>query len=235
MNAQFDSALAAAGDCQSLRSTPSARSGIDSSERQLVIRAQAGDRRAFDLLALKYQGQLLNVAYRYCRNVADAEDIMQAVLLRAYQGVRSFRGECAFYTWLHRIAINSSKNALARRARDPMVLSLEMLEDEQTSEFAEHFQDTNSPEAIAIKDEVRSAVSNAMQNLPREFRSAIELREIEGMSYDDIALAMNSPVGTVRSRISRARDAIDRELSEVSHGGLGRRARRVRDVMQEMA
>lgn len=222
MNAQLNLAPDPAGDSRSQSSVPSWRPRADSRERQLVTRAQAGDRRAFDLLALKYQGQLLNVAYRYCHNVADAEDIAQAALLRAYQGIRSFRAECAFYTWLHRIAINSSKNALARRARDPVVLSLEMLEDEQSSEFSEHVQDTNSPEAIAIKDEVRTAVSKAMHNLPREFRLAIELREIEEMSYDDIALAMNSPVGTVRSRISRARDAIDRELITVSQAGLGR-------------
>ena len=194
----------------------------DASDLSLVQRVQHGDRGAFDVLVLKYQHKVVKLVMRYVRNPAEAEDIAQDAFIKAYRALPQFRGDSAFYTWLYRIAINTAKNAVVARDRNPVDFDLDMTNNEESYEMQGRLKDSETPEALVLTDEIRTTVNNAIANLPDDLREAIVLRELEGLSYEEIAARMDCPVGTVRSRIFRAREAIDGRLREVFEGGLGR-------------
>ena len=181
-------------------------------DQQLVERAQRGDKRAFELLVLKYQRKLGRLLSRFVRDPAEVEDVTQEAFIKAYRALPGFRGERAFYTWLYRIGINTAKNylvALGRRA--PTTTGFDN-EEAEGFEDADQLRDANTPESEMEGKEIAATVNRAMDALPKDLRTAITLREIEGLSYEEIASVMNCPVGTVRSRIFRARDAIAAEL-----------------------
>jgi RNA polymerase sigma-70 factor, ECF subfamily len=194
----------------------------DASDLSLIRRVQRGDRSAFDVLVLKYQHKVVKLVMRYVRNAAEAEDIAQDAFIKAYRALPQFRGDSAFYTWLYRIAINTAKNAVVARSRNPVDFDLDMTNAEESYEMQGRLKDSETPEALVLTDEIRTVVNAAIANLPEDLRAAIVLRELEGLSYEEIAVTMDCPVGTVRSRIFRAREAIDGRLREVFEGGLGR-------------
>ena len=194
----------------------------DVSDLSLVRRVQRGDRGAFDALVLKYQHKLVKLVMRYVRNPAEAEDIAQEAFIKAYRALPQFRGDSAFYTWLYRIAINTAKNAVVSRDRSPIEYDLDRNNTEESYDMQGRMKDSETPEALVLTDEIRSTVKAAIDSLPDDLKTAIVLRELDGLSYEEIAAAMDCPVGTVRSRIFRAREAIDRRLREVFEGGLGR-------------
>jgi len=194
----------------------------DASDLSLVRRVQRGERGAYDLLVLKYQHKVVKLVMRYLRNPADAEDVAQEAFVKAYRALPQFRGDSAFYTWLYRIAINTAKNALAARERNPVSYELDLQGTDDSSDVVGRLKDPETPEGLALTEEIRDTVNHAIGELPEDLRTAIVLRELEGMSYEEIAASMDCPVGTVRSRIFRAREAIDRRLREVFDGGLGR-------------
>ena len=194
----------------------------DASDLSLVQRVQRGDKGAFDVLVLKYQHKVVKLVMRYVRNAAEAEDIAQDAFIKAYRALPQFRGDSAFYTWLYRIAINTAKNAVVARSRNPVDFDLDMTNAEESYEMQGRLKDSETPEALVLTDEIRTVVNAAIANLPEDLRAAIVLRELEGLSYEEIAVTMDCPVGTVRSRIFRAREAIDGRLREVFEGGLGR-------------
>lgn len=196
------------------------------SERALVDRARQGDARAFELLVRKYRPRLIALATRYTHDASDAEDVVQEALVKAHRGLSDFRGECAFYTWLYRITINSARNVLQSRVRERACICSGGIDFEQLREGAISSQDLETPEELTLTEDIRATVNAALQSLPEVHRTAIMLRELEGMSYEQIAAAMGTPVGTVRSRVFRARELIDRELRQVFEGGLGRKSRR---------
>jgi RNA polymerase sigma-70 factor, ECF subfamily len=177
-------------------------------DQQLVERAQRGDKRAFELLVEKYQRKLGRLLARFIRDPAEVEDVTQEAFIKAYRALPAFRGDSAFYTWLYRIGINTAKNylmALGRRA--PTSTEVEA-QDAEGFEDAEQLRDINTPESMLLSKEIATTVNATIEELPEELRTAIQLREIEGMSYEDIARIMDCPIGTVRSRIFRAREAI---------------------------
>jgi RNA polymerase sigma-70 factor (ECF subfamily) len=177
-------------------------------DRQLVIRAQRGDKRAFELLVEKYQRKLARLLARLIRDPSEVEDVAQEAFVKAYRALPSFRGDSAFYTWLYRIGINTAKNylmAMGRRA--PTSTDVEA-EDAEGYEEGEQLRDINTPESVMLSKEIAATVNAAIDGLPEELRTAIQLRELEGMSYEEIARIMDCPIGTVRSRIFRAREAI---------------------------
>jgi RNA polymerase sigma-70 factor, ECF subfamily len=190
--------------------TPGSKRG-GSADLALVQRVKQGDRAAFDLLVAKYQHKILNLIMRYVKDPSEAMDVAQEAFLKAYRAVPAFRGDSAFYTWLYRIAINTAKNHLVAARRRPINLEIELSETEGFEPFAA-LRDIDSPESLALTDEIGEVINEAVEELPDELRTAILLREIEGMSYEEIAEAMDCPVGTVRSRIFRAREAIDKKL-----------------------
>jgi RNA polymerase sigma-70 factor (ECF subfamily) len=194
----------------------------DASDLSLVRRVQRGDKGAFDALVLKYQHKLVKLVMRYVRNPAEAEDIAQEAFIKAYRALPQFRGDSAFYTWLYRIAINTAKNAVVSRDRSPIEYDLDRNSSDESYDMQARMKDPDTPEGLVLTDEIRSTVNAAIDALPEDLRTAIVLRELEGLSYDEIATAMDCPVGTVRSRIFRAREAIDKRLREVFEGGLGR-------------
>ena len=194
----------------------------DTGDLSLVRRVQRGDKSAFDLLVRKYQHKVVKLVMRYMRDPADAEDVAQEAFIKAYRALPQFRGDSAFYTWLYRIAINTAKNAIVSRGRSPIDYDLDLQNPEESYEAQSRLADTATPEALVLTEEIRSIVNAAIGALPEDLRTAIVLRELEGMSYEEIAASMDCPVGTVRSRIFRAREAIDRKLAEVFEGGLGR-------------
>jgi RNA polymerase sigma-70 factor, ECF subfamily len=183
----------------------------DDSDQQLVERVQAGDKAAFDLLVRKYQHRVLKLVSRFVSDAAEAEDVAQEAFLKAYRALASFRGDSAFYTWLYRIAINTAKNALVSNRRRPVDFDLDLQDPEQYDRHA-RLKEGDTPEGVLLTEEIRTVVERAMEQLPEDLRTAIILRELEGLSYEEIAEAMDCPVGTVRSRIFRAREAIDRKL-----------------------
>ena len=185
--------------------------GSGSSDAALVQRVKQGDRSAFDLLVAKYQHKILNLIMRYVKDPSEAMDVAQEAFLKAYRAVPAFRGDSAFYTWLYRIAINTAKNHLVAARRRPINLDIEIPESESFEPFAA-LRDMDTPERLALTEEMGQVINKAVDDLPEELRTAILLREIEGMSYEEIAQAMDCPVGTVRSRIFRAREAIDKSL-----------------------
>src|SRR6267142_183004 len=195
----------------------------DVSDLSLVRRVQSGDKGAFDALVRKYQHKLVKLVMRYVRNPAEAEDIAQEAFIKAYRALPQFRGDSAFYTWLYRIAINTAKNAVVSRDRSPIEYNIDRKDaNEESYDMQGRMKDSETPEGLVLTDEIRTTVNAAIDALPKDLRTAIVLRELEGLSYEEIAAAMACPVGTVRSRIFRAREAIDRRLREVFEGGLGR-------------
>jgi RNA polymerase sigma-70 factor, ECF subfamily len=181
-------------------------------DRQLVERAQRGDKQAFSLLVEKYQRKLARLLSRFIRDPAEVEDVTQEAFIKAYRALPAFRGDSAFYTWLYRIGINTAKNylmALGRRA--PTSTEVEA-EEAEGFEEGEQLRDINTPESLLLSNEIAETVNATIEKLPEELRKAIQMREIEGMSYEDIAQAMDCPIGTVRSRIFRAREAIAEQL-----------------------
>ena len=194
----------------------------EQSDLSLVQLAQRGDAGAFDALVRRYQHKVVKLVLRYVRDPAEAEDIAQEAFIKAYRALPRFRGDSAFYTWLYRIAINTAKNVLASRGRSPIQYEVDRSDDDENYDVVANMKDTATPEALALTEEIRSTVTAAIDSLPEDLRTAIQLRELEGLSYEEIAAAMECPVGTVRSRIFRARGAIDARLREVFDGGLGR-------------
>jgi RNA polymerase sigma-70 factor, ECF subfamily len=181
-------------------------------DRQLVERAQRGDKQAFSLLVEKYQRKLARLLSRFIRDPAEVEDVTQEAFIKAYRALPAFRGDSAFYTWLYRIGINTAKNylmALGRRA--PTSTEIEA-EEAEGFEEGEQLRDINTPESLLLSNEIAETVNATIEKLPEELRRAIQMRELEGMSYEDIAQAMDCPIGTVRSRIFRAREAIAEQL-----------------------
>ena len=181
-------------------------------DQQLVERAQRGDKRAFELLVAKYQRKLGRLLSRLVRDPAEVEDVTQEAFIKAYRALPSFRGESAFYTWLYRIGINTAKNYLVAMGRRAPTSTGFDHEDAENFEDAEQLRDTATPENELIGKQIAATVNRAMEQLPEDLRTAITLREIEGLSYEEIAAAMDCPIGTVRSRIFRAREAIAAEL-----------------------
>ena len=181
-------------------------------DQELVERVKRGDKKAFDLLVLKYQHKIVKLVSRYIYDQDEVLDVAQEAFIKAYRALPRFRGDSAFYTWLYRIAINTAKNHLVSQGRRPPESDIDAEEAEQY-EVGSSLRDIGSPERMLLKDEIEEVVYRAIENLPEDLRTAITLREMEGLSYEDIALAMDCPVGTVRSRIFRAREAIDKKLS----------------------
>ena len=178
-------------------------------DQLLVERVQQGDKRAFDLLVLKYQHKIISVVHRYMRDPADVNDVVQEAFIKAYRALPNFRGESAFYTWMYRIAINTAKNDLISKGRRPPSSDVDV-EDAEYYRGNENLHDVDTPENNLFRDELQTAVQNVIQSLPDDLRTAVTLREMDGLSYEEIAEIMECPVGTVRSRIFRAREAIDK-------------------------
>ncbi len=186
----------------------------DPTDAQLVRRVQKGDKGAFDVLVLKYQHRIVNLIMRYVRDPDQALDITQEAFLKAYRALPRFRGESAFYTWLYRIAVNTAKNYLAAQRRRPMDIELD-LQDPEQFELHAKLRETDTPEGNALSQELSETVQRAIEALPEDLRTAIILRELDGMTYEEIAQTMECPVGTVRSRIFRARDAIGKKIGSL--------------------
>ncbi len=180
-------------------------------DAQLVRRVQKGEKGAFDLLVLKYQHKIVNLVMRYVRDPDQALDITQEAFLKAYRALGRFRGDSAFYTWLYRIAVNTAKNYLAAQRRRPMDIELDLQDPEQFDLHAK-LTETDTPEGMTMSHELHDTVARAIDALPDDLRTAIVLRELDGMSYEEIAQTMDCPVGTVRSRIFRARDSIGKKI-----------------------
>ena len=180
-------------------------------DRELVKRVQAGDKQAFDVLVLKYQHKLVKLISRYVHDHAEALDVSQEAFIKAYRAIPNFRGDSSFYTWLYRIGINTAKNHLVSHGRRPPDSDIDA-QDAERYDIESRLKDQESPEALAQRDQVQATVISAIEQLPEDLRVAITLREFQGMTYEEIAQAMECPIGTVRSRIFRAREAIDRRL-----------------------
>lgn len=181
---------------------------VIATDQQLVARVQKGDSRAFDMLVLKYQHKIFSLISRYVRDADDVQDVAQEAFIKAYRSLPSFRGDSAFYTWLYRIAINTAKNHLVSRSRRPPGSDVEV-EDAEYFESGGGLRTIETPENALFGEELKTVVQEAISALSEDLRTAIMLREFDGLSYEDIADIMDCPVGTVRSRISRAREAID--------------------------
>jgi RNA polymerase sigma-70 factor (ECF subfamily) len=180
-------------------------------DQKLVVRVQKGDKTAFDLLVRKYQHKIAKLISRYVRDRREVEDVTQEALIKAYRAIGGFRGESAFYTWLYRIAVNTAKNYLESQGRRPPGTDMEI----ETAELVDGgaiLREQATPERQMLTDEIANTVNRVIEGLPEDLRTAITLREIEGMSYEEIAQVMDCPIGTVRSRIFRAREAVDQEL-----------------------
>jgi RNA polymerase sigma-70 factor, ECF subfamily len=191
-------------------------------DQALVLRAQSGERGAFNALVCKYRQRIMTLSMRYTKNLADAEDAVQNTFLKAYCGLQTFRGDAAFYSWLHRIAINSAKTLISIRGRDALLFSSQIGCNDFADANAGLSADLDTPEELALTDEICEAVNTAIETLGEEQRKAILLRELEGLSYSQVASAMSCPVGTVRSRVFRAREAIDSRLRRIFDDDLGR-------------
>ena len=180
-------------------------------DQELILRVQRGDKRAFDLLVLKYQQKVINLVSRYVRDSSEAQDVAQEAFIKAYRALPRFRGDSAFYTWLYRIAINTAKNHIVSQSRRPPSNGVETEVAEQL-DVGVRLQEHATPENFLLEEEIALTVRQAIDDLPDDLRTAITLRELEGLSYEEIANTMSCPVGTVRSRIFRAREAIDAKL-----------------------
>ncbi len=184
-------------------------------DAELVARVQRGDKRAYDLLVLKYQRKIMRLLSRMVRDPAEVEDVAQEAFIKAYRALPQFRGDSAFYTWLYRIAINTARNWQVANSRRPSTPNVIDTEDGETFSQIDTLTDISTPESLMASKQIVETVNSAIGELPDELRTAIVLREIEGMSYEDIAQTMNCPIGTVRSRIFRAREAIAEQLRPV--------------------
>jgi RNA polymerase sigma-70 factor, ECF subfamily len=182
-----------------------------STDRQLVARVQKGDRRAFDLLVIKYQHRILALVGRFVPDFAEAQDVTQEAFIKAYRALPGFRGESQFYTWMYRIAVNTAKNYLVSRGRKTPTRDIDLDDAEFFADEA-NMKDIETPDGLLQRDQLQKVVFDAIEALPEELRMAVTLRELEGMSYEEIAEVMECPIGTVRSRIFRAREAIDRKM-----------------------
>jgi RNA polymerase sigma-70 factor (ECF subfamily) len=180
-------------------------------DKELVDRVKAGDKQAFNVLVLKYQHKLIKLVSRYVHDHAEAMDVAQEAFIKAYRALPNFRGDSSFYTWLYRIGINTAKNHLVSQGRRPPDSDIDAV-DAERYDIDSRLKDNESPEALARRDEIERVVFDAIEQLPEDLRTAITLRELEGLTYDEIAQAMDCPIGTVRSRIFRAREAIDKRL-----------------------
>ena len=187
-------------------------------DENLVLRVQQGDKAAFDLLVIKYQHKIIQLVNRYVKDPSEAQDVAQESFIKAYRALGDFRGDSAFYTWLYRIAINTAKNYLVSRARRSSNYQVD-IQDAEAIENAPQLQGMDTPERLLLNQEIIDTIKTAIDNLPEEMRTAIMLREFEGMSYEEIAVAMDCPVGTVRSRLFRAREAIDIKLNPLLEHG----------------
>jgi len=187
-------------------------------DEDLVLRVQQGDKSAFDLLVIKYQHRIIQLVNRYVKDPSEAQDVAQEAFIKAYRALGNFRGDSAFYTWLYRIAINTAKNYLVSRSRRSSDYQVD-IQDAEALENAPQLQGMETPERLLLNQEIIDTIKTAIDKLPEEMRIAIMLREFEGMSYEEIAEAMDCPVGTVRSRIFRAREAIDNKLNPLLEHG----------------
>ncbi|MBC7514644.1 MAG: RNA polymerase sigma factor RpoE [Herminiimonas sp.] len=192
-------------------------------DQLLVERVQRGDKKAFELLVTKYQRKLMRLVSRLLRDQAEAEDVVQEAFIKAYRALPQFRGDSAFYTWLYRIGINTAKNYLVTQGRRAPTSTEADVEEAETFDDGDHLRDTNTPESMLATKQIAETVNLAMDELPEELRIAITLREIEGLTYDEIADAMGCPIGTVRSRIFRAREAIAEKLRPLLGTALDKR------------
>lgn len=190
-------------------------------DAKLVVRVQNGDKRAFDLLVLKYQRRVMRLLSRLINNHSDIEDVAQETFIKAYRALPNFRGDSAFYTWLYRIAINTANNWLTSQQRRPQTMDLVKNQENETFNPIDSLTDVNTPDALLASQQIAQTVNQALQELPPDLRTAITLREIEGLSYAEIAQTMDCPVGTIRSRIFRARDFINTKLRPVLEGESG--------------
>jgi RNA polymerase sigma-70 factor (ECF subfamily) len=188
-----------------------------STDQQLVSRVQKGDKRAFDLLVLKYQYRVHAIVGRFIRDIHEVEDVTQEAFLKAYRALPGFRGDSQFYTWLFRIAVNTAKNYLVARSRRPPSSDVN-LDDAEFYAGSEQLKDLGTPENQLFRDELEAVIKKAIEELPEDLRTAVTLREYEGLSYEDIAGVMDCPVGTVRSRIFRGRESIDVRVLELMEG-----------------
>ncbi len=180
-------------------------------DQQLVERVQQGDKNAYNLLVKKYQHKVANLVFRYVKNQSDVGDVVQEAFIKAYRALPGFRGESAFYTWLYRIAVNSAKNYLTASGRRPPGSDVE-IDEAEVYDSGDALREHDSPEKLLLTDEIKNVVFKTIEQLPEDLRTAINLRELEGLSYEEIAEIMECPVGTVRSRIFRAREAIETKI-----------------------
>lgn len=187
---------------------------LDVTDQQLVERVQRGDKQAFNLLVLKYQHKVTSLVSRYVKHPGDVADVAQEAFIKAYRAIAGFRGDSAFYTWLYRIAVNSAKNYITSQARKVAVNDIEV-SDAEFFDSADALRVNSSPENLMMSDQVKEVIFATIDKLPTDLKTAITLREIDGMSYEEIADIMECPVGTVRSRIFRAREAIDTNLKPI--------------------
>lgn len=194
-----------------------AKEKTEATDKQLVARVQKGDKRAFDLLVLKYQYKVHAIVSRFIRDQEEVHDVAQEAFIKAYRALPSFRGDSQFYTWLYRIAVNTAKNYLVARSRRPPSDDV-AVEDAEYYSGSEQLKDVDTPENELFRDELEKVVNQSIEALPEDLRTAVTLREYEGLSYEDIASVMDCPVGTVRSRIFRAREAIDERVREMLDG-----------------
>lgn len=183
-------------------------------DHQLVDRVLAGDKNAFNFLVLKYQHKVASLVARFIKDPHEVEDVSQEAFIKAYRALKLFRGDSAFYTWLYRIAVNTAKNHLVAKGRRPPSVDID-LDDAQFVDESDALRDEETPEANLRKDALQAVINKAIDELPDDLRTAFTLREFSGLSYEDITEVMNCPVGTVRSRIFRAREAIDKKIQEI--------------------
>jgi len=189
----------------------------EEADQQLVERVQNGDKRAFDVLVLKYQHRIYSLVTRFIRDPDEVQDVVQESFIKAYRALPGFRGDSAFFTWLYRIAINTAKNYLVSRSRRPPGADVDV-EDAEYLESAGALRDLAGPENQLMTEQLRAVIDKAIRALPEDLRTALTLREFEGLSYEEIAEVMRCPVGTVRSRIFRAREAVDHEILPLIEG-----------------
>lgn len=186
-------------------------------DQELVRRVQSGDKSAFDLLFSRYQQKIINLIGRYVKDSSEVQDVAQEAFIKAFRALPRFRGESAFYTWLYRIAINTAKNHLVSRGRRPPNTDVD-IDDAELNPTSTVLQEAESPEAALARDQLSSGIDAAIAELPEDLRSAVTLREFDGLSYEQIAEIMDCPVGTVRSRIFRARESIERHIEPLLTG-----------------
>lgn len=208
------------------QSPPAPAPSPQDTDQMLVARAVAGDQRAYELLVIKYQRRIERLIGRMVRDVDLVEDIAQETFIRAYRALGQFRGEAQFYTWLYRIAVNTAKKTLSDLKRDPLVSETALRggdDEDETSPVENELTSPETPETVLAAKEIAATVNSAMEALPEELRQAVTLREIEGLSYEEIAQVMNCPIGTVRSRIFRAREAISAKVKPLLENQSGKR------------